>query len=303
MTSYKDPDFVGRRCTRIAVMVGCSDLRIRADLEQRLVDELLDAGVFAISSVNLFPPTRSVAESTIVSVLREKAIDSYLVVVAGAAGVKEIHFPILGTTSQTTGTVTIFGDVAFYQQQSNTQIVGGGTEQMSWKYYRALLVDSETARTMWVADSYTEGNEHAVFSTVDDSYCEEIARRLKSQALIGPYRSGGLRAAEGAGARNAPPLSLGVQVRAVSWELASASGLAGRGGALVTLVFGGGPAELAGVVVGDIIVGFDGMSVKDPDGLQLAKKWAKANTPAQLEVWRDGESRVLQVMPEVAQDQ
>ena len=62
-------------------------------------------------------------------------------------------------------------------------------------------------------------------------------------------------------------LWLGVSGQAVTAEIARSIGLDRPGGVIVNGVYGSGPADRAGVRVGDVIVGVDGREVTDPASL------------------------------------
>jgi serine protease Do len=94
---------------------------------------------------------------------------------------------------------------------------------------------------------------------------------------------------------------LGILVRPVTQEIATATGLGKPRGALVTQVLAGSPGLKAGVAVGDIVVRWSG---KDVDARTLP--WAVANTPVgkavEVVVWRgNAEHKVVvttEKMPE-----
>lgn len=67
---------------------------------------------------------------------------------------------------------------------------------------------------------------------------------------------------------------LGATVQVVSAEIAEALGLDRPRGVLVTRVFPGAPADVAGLKVGDLIIAVDGVEVLDPDsfGYRFATK-------------------------------
>jgi serine protease Do len=91
---------------------------------------------------------------------------------------------------------------------------------------------------------------------------------------------------------------LGVRIQTVSRDIADAVGLDEPRGALVAEVTGGGPAEAAGVRVGDVIVGFAGEAIAEMRDLPIAVARAPVGETAQLKVWRDGKTVTL--IPEIA---
>lgn len=88
---------------------------------------------------------------------------------------------------------------------------------------------------------------------------------------------------------------LGVQVQAVTPEIADSLGLKDAKGALVSVPTPGSPAEAAGIKRGDVIVKFAGEDVKD--SRDLARKIAAATPKAPVEVVieRAGNRQVIEV--------
>ncbi len=88
---------------------------------------------------------------------------------------------------------------------------------------------------------------------------------------------------------------LGVTIQQVDEELATGLGFDGDTGALVASVIPQSPAAKAGVQPGDVIVAIDG---EDVDHLkELTRKVAavKPDEKVELEVWRNGERKTLDV--------
>jgi len=88
---------------------------------------------------------------------------------------------------------------------------------------------------------------------------------------------------------------LGVQIQALTPELRESLSLSAEGGALVAGVIKGDPAEKAGLKAGDVVVEFDGRSVRsDRDLVSIV-----GNTPVgrkvALKVVRDGKTLALEV--------
>src|SRR5207249_2317296 len=88
---------------------------------------------------------------------------------------------------------------------------------------------------------------------------------------------------------------IGVQIQEVSKDTADAFGLAKAGGALVNSVEKGGPAEKAGVESGDIILKVDGKSVISSSELPRIITQIRPGTKINLQVWRKGSTRELNV--------
>jgi serine protease Do len=88
---------------------------------------------------------------------------------------------------------------------------------------------------------------------------------------------------------------LGVIVQGVSSEIAKSLGLAEVGGALVSTVNDGSPAEAAGLKRGDVITGFNGEPVADSNSLRNRVAGTSPGSTVTLRVVRGGEEKTLTV--------
>jgi serine protease Do len=88
---------------------------------------------------------------------------------------------------------------------------------------------------------------------------------------------------------------IGVVIQEVSKELADSFGLPKPNGALVNQVEKGGPADKAGVEAGDIILKYDGRPVVSSSDLPRMVGGTKPGTHTQLQVWRKGSAKDLNV--------
>jgi serine protease Do len=88
---------------------------------------------------------------------------------------------------------------------------------------------------------------------------------------------------------------IGVAIQEVSPELAKSFRMPEARGALVTQVEKGGPAQRAGVVVGDVITRFGGQDVASAEDLPRVVARAKPGTEVEVQLWRSGESRTVKL--------
>jgi serine protease Do len=86
---------------------------------------------------------------------------------------------------------------------------------------------------------------------------------------------------------------LGVQIQAVTPEIASAVGLKDAKGALVAEVVPNGPAAKAGIEQGDIIVAINGQGVDDSRDLSRKVALVASGQSAAFTVVRNGQSRTV----------
>ncbi len=88
---------------------------------------------------------------------------------------------------------------------------------------------------------------------------------------------------------------IGVGIADVTREVAEPLGLPRAGGALVRSVESGGPAERAGLEVGDIIQRFDGKPIDKASDLPRMVGDTRPGSKVALQVWRKGSIRDLQL--------
>ena len=88
---------------------------------------------------------------------------------------------------------------------------------------------------------------------------------------------------------------LGVTIQKMTTELAESLGLDEPSGALVADVTTDSPADKGGLERGDVIVGYDGHTVKENADLPLLVANTKAGTKVPIDVVRDGKTRTLTV--------
>ncbi|MDD2863813.1 MAG: DegQ family serine endoprotease [Methylococcales bacterium] len=86
---------------------------------------------------------------------------------------------------------------------------------------------------------------------------------------------------------------LGVQIQDVTRELAESFGMKKPQGALVAKIISGGPAEAAGVQIGDIITEFNGQLIDHSADLPPMVGVTPINDSATLKIIRQGEPRTL----------
>jgi S1-C subfamily serine protease len=90
---------------------------------------------------------------------------------------------------------------------------------------------------------------------------------------------------------------LGVAVQPMDARLAESFGLDRAEGALVSRVVPSGPADRAGIMSGDVIVGFAGRPVEDPLELIEAVKGSRLGKKVKIRIVRKGKKRTLRIAP------
>jgi serine protease Do len=88
---------------------------------------------------------------------------------------------------------------------------------------------------------------------------------------------------------------LGVRIQTVTDEIAESLGLDGVAGALVASVTPGGPAEVAKIEPGDVILEFDHKKIDRMRGLPRIVAETPIGKEVEVDIWRRGEPRTLSV--------
>ena len=84
---------------------------------------------------------------------------------------------------------------------------------------------------------------------------------------------------------------LGATGQGVTAEIAQSLSLPRPEGVLLNTVVPGGPAALAGLKPGDVVLEVEGHAIDDPDGLRFRVAIAAPDAPVRLTLWRAGQRR------------
>lgn len=184
MTSFKDPDYQNTKFKRILVVANTNDLEVRQKLEFKMVEAFSEAGVYALESYKLFPPTRELTDEEKVDLLLKNDIDAFLLISVGESGVSEVYVPQTSSTTKTKGEVNVYGNTARYKEKSKTTYQGGYTLYKPWAEFETKLYDVSNGQMAWIASSFTGGNAYANRNTVINSYCGKTVDQLLEDRLI-----------------------------------------------------------------------------------------------------------------------
>lgn len=90
---------------------------------------------------------------------------------------------------------------------------------------------------------------------------------------------------------------IGANGQTVTPDLMRAIGIDRPAGVLLTRVHEGGPADRAGLEVGDVVLGIANRMVDDPGALRFRVATLSADQSTNLEYWRDGERTETEIVP------
>ncbi|MDA1100264.1 MAG: Do family serine endopeptidase [Proteobacteria bacterium] len=96
-----------------------------------------------------------------------------------------------------------------------------------------------------------------------------------------------------AGRRQVKRPWLGAATQAVTADIAASLGMKRPRGVMVSALYGDGPADRAGMTVGDVILAIDGHAVASPKALNFRLGTRMIGKAARLDVWRNDDTKSL----------
>lgn len=184
VAGFTDPDYSGRSFAHPAVVVGAVNLLRRQELEKAMVEKLQLLKIPAESTLDLCPPTRDLTPEERNAILTQHGVDALIVIVVDQEGVEKSYIPVYATTTESSGSVSTYGNATVYKETSTTQVHGGYETTKPWAQMTTKLVDTGNGRTAWIAGSATEGTMYATFDTVYNSYFISVLKEMVKQRML-----------------------------------------------------------------------------------------------------------------------
>jgi S1-C subfamily serine protease len=182
-----------------------------------------------------------------------------------------------GTPTVTSGIVSALGRTV---QSLNTSAPGGGGDLVDMIQTDAPINPGNSGGPLLDSAGRVVGmNTAIVSSSADDTPAQDIGFAIPSARLIdsiADLERGG----------PAPKAMLGLQVISNTASLESQYGLAVSDGAVVVAMVPGSPADLAGVKVGDVIVGYGTQAVTTSEDLQQDVQSGSVGQQIVIRLWR-----------------
>lgn len=91
---------------------------------------------------------------------------------------------------------------------------------------------------------------------------------------------------------------IGVSIGPITEELADVFGRDNEEGALISQVLKDAPADKAGLVAGDIVLSFDGVTIKEMRNLPRTVAQSTVGKTYEMEIWRDGKRKTIKIKTE-----
>lgn len=176
LTSFTDPDFLGRSFTRLAVHYDTDNFGYRKAVEEEIVRALRKRGVYAVESSTVIAPTRSWDSANVADALRRNHFDGYVRIFEIDRSTSTHHVPLKQTTQVTreedrkrtpesNGKGETDGQGSSVKvketETTTTTTTGGYTYTVTWTAFRLELIDLAGGRIAWVASKWIEGSPGA----------------------------------------------------------------------------------------------------------------------------------------------
>ena len=178
IATFKDPDFSHRIYKKIVVGYG-----LKREWGQNLFHSIsskadnINANVELVDYETIFYPTRQYSENEVRDLIQKNKIDGFLFFRLQNAGTQESYVPQYH--SETTVTSNRIGGY-----KADTYNYGGYNISKPYFLFNIELVDAETERKAWVAESKTGGNAFAGWGDLIDSLSAKVVNGLYSEGLI-----------------------------------------------------------------------------------------------------------------------
>lgn len=178
-TSFTDPDFMGKKYSKICVVVEVGDFATKKELEKKICSELKNLRVETVIGSDLFPPTRNWTDEQIKNQLTKMEIDGYLNVQVLNQSIDD---RVLGTTTvtETVGQESNTGNKGRYIQRTIANTTAN-SDRNYLSSFKTQLIDVTSDRVAYAATSNSQSGEtfSGDFSLIFSSFAEDIAKDLK----------------------------------------------------------------------------------------------------------------------------
>lgn len=179
LTSYIDPDFKDKTFTKLMVFANIDDLGLRDKFERTIVKQFVEKNINAVSSIDIFPPTRKPETEEIPSILEANQIDGVLQF--EGKDVQESTKHIKGYTS-TDITGTIIGNNIY--ADSTTYNYGGYDIKYLAVSYDIKIIDAKTFKTAWMATANTRGTDVVNIDELIKSFGKGLLTKLQQDNMV-----------------------------------------------------------------------------------------------------------------------
>lgn len=171
ITSFRDPDYAGKKFLKICVFSSSKNLDTRQMMERTFARILAENGTSATAHIDIFPPTKDLDEEASIIKMREMGYDAVLSINLTGAYTETSTTPGYSST--------------FWGKKGSTTIYSGpGQVNKPRASFDIFLVDLSTNQKAWTSSTFTAGNAYAGKMTIVDSLARSTIEDLKKQGLV-----------------------------------------------------------------------------------------------------------------------
>lgn len=184
VTSFVDPDFKDKKYMKLIIFAATDNLALRSKFEKIVINQFNERNqykqysVFAVSSLDLFPPTREIKPEEVQAVFEANQIDGILQIEVKGSQMKTdvIQFP-----SQTNSRSTIIGNDIYTNSTTYSSDIKSTTTSTS---YDIKIIDVETGKTAWMATANTSSTDAISANEPLKSFAKGIIDKLEADNML-----------------------------------------------------------------------------------------------------------------------
>ncbi len=185
MSSRTNPEFTGKRISKVMVLTTFQDLELQEALDIKLKQSFDAYSVQCLSESDVAFDISSLPIEKVIEIIDAKGIDAILIIGPTLSGTSETYIPKQSVTKEKgSGRIDQFGNLT-YSAKTTTQEYGGYYVDKPWANFEASMFDTKTFEKIWYATAKTKGNALANWKTVVRSMAGQTVAKLAEDNIIG----------------------------------------------------------------------------------------------------------------------
>ncbi len=175
ITGYTDPAYSSKSYQSTVIFASNVGLEQASMLEGAICEKFQANGVKCSPFQLLFPPTRQYSAESVFEGLKQKGLQSIVILSAGGDNSSSQVFGY-----QNYGSATAYGNTA--QTQSSSYALRSYSRQSDM---RIVLIDASSGDTAWIGDAKTKGQ--GLINTTDSAFNSSVVGKVVNTLLESPH--------------------------------------------------------------------------------------------------------------------
>ncbi|HBF37404.1 MAG TPA: hypothetical protein DDW50_08805 [Firmicutes bacterium] len=183
LTSYIDPDFKNVTYNKLMIFADTNNIESRTKFERIIVSQFADKSINAVSSLDIFPPTREIDSKEIPNILAQNGID-------GTLRFRETNFKTGSTYIPGQTYSNTYGNIignSVYTNTSSYTTPGYNINNVN-ATYEVKIIDAKTEKTAWIATANTNGESVSGLEELARSFGNGLIEKLQVDNMIPTYK-------------------------------------------------------------------------------------------------------------------